>query len=147
MLRLYSYFTRFRFLYFHYGDQGIFVKRTVFNQLGGFLEVPIMEDIDFLRRMRKVGRMELIDLPVTTSARRFLQCGIVRQESLNVMLVTLYLLGFTPQTLSRWYKENSVSGSNDARSKQAATEEAAASREELLQRNAKRPEYIRIAGQ
>jgi rSAM/selenodomain-associated transferase 2 len=101
--RLYAFFTRFRFRYFHYGDQGIFVKRSTFEQLGGFKEIPIMEDIDFLLRLRRKGRVALIDLPVTTSARRFLKRGVVRQQLLNASLVSLYVLGVKPEILSRWY--------------------------------------------
>jgi len=102
-LRVYSKFTRFKFRYFHYGDQGIFVRRSVFEQLGGFKEVPLMEDLDFLLRLRKAGRAALIDLPVTTSARRFRENGPFRQELLNVLLVCLYICGAKPQTLAKWY--------------------------------------------
>ncbi|MCI0485317.1 MAG: TIGR04283 family arsenosugar biosynthesis glycosyltransferase [Blastocatellia bacterium] len=103
LLRFYTFFTRFKFRYFHYGDQGIFVRRSVFEQLGGFKEIPIMEDIDFLRRMHGRGRVALIKLPVTTSARRFLKRGLFRQQLLNTILVSLYVLGVKPETLSRWY--------------------------------------------
>lgn len=103
LLRFYTFFTRFKFRYFHYGDQGIFVRRSTFEQFGGFKEIPIMEDIDFIRRMHKRGRVALIRLPVTTSARRFLKRGLLRQQLLNTILVSLYVLGVKPETLSRWY--------------------------------------------
>jgi rSAM/selenodomain-associated transferase 2 len=107
-LGLYSLFTRFKFRYFHYyGDQGIFVRRWVFDKLGGFKEIPLMEDVDFLRRLRKVGRVTLVDLPVTTSARRFQERGPLRQELLNVLLVCLYILKVKPETLARWYFRDS----------------------------------------
>ena len=104
LLRLIVFFTRFRFRFFHYGDQGIFVRRTVFEELGGFKPIPIMEDIDFLRRLRRRGRVALIKQPVTTSARRFLGHGIIRQQLFVVMLVILYLLGVNPEKLSRLYR-------------------------------------------
>jgi rSAM/selenodomain-associated transferase 2 len=103
-LRLIAFFSRFKFRYFHYGDQGIFVRRDIFEQLGGFKEIPIMEDLDFLRRLRARGRVALIKLPITTSARRFLGNGILRHQLLNIFLVILYLLGAKPQALSRWYE-------------------------------------------
>jgi rSAM/selenodomain-associated transferase 2 len=103
-LNLYSFLTRFKPRFFHYGDQGIFVRRTVFDCLEGFKELPLMEDVDFLRRLRATGRVALIRLPVTTSARRFLEHGLVRQQLLNGFLVALYLLGVKPETLSRWYR-------------------------------------------
>ena len=105
-LRLYSCFTRFKFRYFHYGDQGIFVRRSAFEKLGGFKEIPLMEDLDFLERLRKVGRVTLIDRPVTTSARRFRENGSFRQELLNVSLVCMYICGAKPQTLARWYSRD-----------------------------------------
>jgi rSAM/selenodomain-associated transferase 2 len=103
LLRLYAAFTRLRFRYFHFGDQGIFVRREVFDRLGGYKEMPIMEDVDFLSRLRKVGRVALINLPVTTSARRFLKRGPVQQQLLNILLVSCFVLGVKPSTLSRWY--------------------------------------------
>jgi rSAM/selenodomain-associated transferase 2 len=102
--RFYAAFTRMKFRYFHYGDQGIFVRRKVFEQLGGYKEMPLMEDLDFLSRMRKKGRVVLINLPVTTSARRFLKRGPVHQQLLNIFLVFCYLLGVKPSTLSRLYR-------------------------------------------
>lgn len=104
LLRLYAFFTHFKFRYFHYGDQGIFVRRSIFEQLGGYREIPIMEDVDLLRQMRRQGRVALIDLPVTTSARRFLRHGLAAQQVLNVALVISYLVGVKPETLAGWYQ-------------------------------------------
>ncbi len=104
LLRSIAFFTRFRCRFFHYGDQGIFVRRDIFEELGGFKQMPIMEDIDFLQRLRRRGRVTLIKQPVTTSARRFLRHGIIRQELLDIILVVLYLLGASPEKLSRWYR-------------------------------------------
>jgi rSAM/selenodomain-associated transferase 2 len=104
LLGLIAFFTRFSFRYFHYGDQGIFVRRSTFEQAGGFKEMPIMEDVDFLRRLWKMGRVTLIKKPVTTSCRRFLRHGIVHQQLLNIFLVISYLLGGNPESLLRWYE-------------------------------------------
>jgi len=104
LLRLIAFFTRFRFRYFHYGDQGIFVRRAVFEQMGGFKRIPLMEDLDFFQRLHKVGRVVLLKQPVTTSARRFLKNGILQQQLLNVFLVFLYLLGVKSETLLKWYR-------------------------------------------
>jgi len=103
LLRLIAFFTRLRFRFFHYGDQGIFVRRTIFEELGGFKQMPIMEDIDFLQRLHRRGQVTLIKQPVTTSARRFLRHGIIRQQLLDIILVVLYLLGVSPEKLSKWY--------------------------------------------
>ena len=103
LLRLIAFFTRFEFRYFHYGDQGIFVRRPVFEHLKGFSEIPVMEDIDFLRRLHRTGRVTLLKRPITTSARRFLERGVLRQQLMNIILVIFYLLGMRPETLKKWY--------------------------------------------
>ncbi len=103
LLRLYAFFTRFKPRLFHYGDQGIFVRRAVFERMGGFAELPLMEDVDFLRRLRREGTVLLLRERVTTSARRFLRRGIARQQLLNAALVLFYHLGVAPAVLARWY--------------------------------------------
>lgn len=103
LLRAIAFFSRFKFRYFHYGDQGIFVRRGVFDRLNGFSEIPIMEDVDFLRKLRSIGRVALLSESMTTSARRFLEHGIVRQQLKNILLVVFYLLGARPETLKKWY--------------------------------------------
>jgi hypothetical protein len=104
LLRLIPFFTRSSFRFFHYGDQGIFVRRTIFEELGGFKQIPIMEDINFLQRLHRRGRVTLIKQPTTTSARGFLRHGIIRQQLLDIILVVLYLLGANPEKLSRLYR-------------------------------------------
>jgi GT2 family glycosyltransferase len=107
LLRCYAWCTRLRWRAFHYGDQGIFVRRAVFETLGGFAEVPLMEDVDFLARLARAGRTTLVPHPVTTSARRFHRHGVVRQQLLNVALVGLYSLGVPPARLAHWYEQTS----------------------------------------
>ena len=80
------------------------MRRSIFEAMGGYAEIPLMEDIDLMRRLPKYGQRFLIrHYPVTTSARRFLEHGVVRQEVVNVILVGLWLLGVKPRTLARWY--------------------------------------------
>ncbi|MGB7572817.1 MAG: TIGR04283 family arsenosugar biosynthesis glycosyltransferase [Thermodesulfobacteriota bacterium] len=105
LLRLIAFFTRFEFRYFHYGDQGIFVRRSVFEKLNGFAEIAFMEDVDFLQRLHRTGRVTLLNQPITTSARRFLERGVLRQQLLNIILVIFYLLGARPETLKKWYEK------------------------------------------
>lgn len=103
-LRVYTWFTRVRWRIFHYGDQGIFVRREVFERIGGFREWPLMEDVDLLARLAAEGRVALLPLAVTTSARRFQRHGVIRQQLLNAALVMLFHLGVAPQRLARWYE-------------------------------------------
>ena len=103
-LRLYAACTRLPGRLFHYGDQGIFVRRAVFERLGGFRALPLMEDVDLLDRLRAHGRVALLPYPVTTSARRFARHGPVRQQLRNVALVGLFLMGVSAERLAGWYE-------------------------------------------
>jgi hypothetical protein len=73
--------------------------------MSGFSEIPFMEDVDFLRRLHRTGRVTLLKRPMTTSARRFLDRGVLRQQLMNIVLVIFYLLGAKPETLKKWYGE------------------------------------------
>ncbi|MEK7747788.1 MAG: TIGR04283 family arsenosugar biosynthesis glycosyltransferase [Nitrospirota bacterium] len=86
-----------------YGDQGIFVRRELFQKMGGYLEVPIMEDVDFIRRLGREGKIVLLPHSITTSARRWNKNGIIFTSSLNIVLLLLYWVGVSPKRLVRWY--------------------------------------------
>ncbi|MDQ6735162.1 MAG: TIGR04283 family arsenosugar biosynthesis glycosyltransferase [Nitrospirota bacterium] len=85
------------------GDQAIFVRRMCFEQLGGFSDVPIMEDIDFTRRLKRTGRMAALRSPVVTSYRRWEQGGPIKTIVLMWLLRSLYWLGISPHALTRMY--------------------------------------------
>jgi rSAM/selenodomain-associated transferase 2 len=97
LLRFFSMYTRFQC--FSYGDQGFFVRRDIFNFLGGFREDVPFEDIDFYKRLCTVTKPVILKDPVTTSARRFLEVGRMRQKWLNLFLVALYYAGFNVERL------------------------------------------------
>lgn len=103
MLQFYSWCTRFPGRFFHFGDQGFFVRREVFQKMRGFRPLPFLEDVDFLRRLRGLGRFAVLPVPVTTSARRFLHYGVVRLQLRNILLVILFELGVSPHWLARFY--------------------------------------------
>ncbi len=86
------------------GDQAQFVRRDVFDRLGGYREWPILEDIDFVRRLSRQGRISIIDQPVTTSARRFEHHGLARTSATNYFIWLLYFAGVSPAKLARLYK-------------------------------------------
>jgi Glycosyltransferase like family 2 len=86
-----------------FGDQSLFVKNDVFRQLGGFADIPIMEDIDFSRRLRRLGAITLLDPPLWSSPRRFRRLGNARTLLVNSALIALFYLGVSPQRLHRWY--------------------------------------------
>ena len=88
-----------------YGDQGIFVRREVFNRLGGFPSLALMEDLFFMRRLRREGRVALLDGPLHVSARRWEKQGVIRQTARNWWLTALARAGVSPNTLAGFYPE------------------------------------------
>ena len=94
---------RVRWLGLPYGDQGLFVRRSVFEQLGGYRLLPLMEDVDLVRRVRTTGRMVSLEVPIVVSARRWEREGWLRRTGLNMLLLGLYSAGVSPQRLARVY--------------------------------------------
>ncbi|MEN3370353.1 MAG: hypothetical protein V7609_2496 [Verrucomicrobiota bacterium] len=86
-----------------YGDQSIFVRRDAFEKLGGFARIPLMEDVEFSRRLRSAGKIAVLDPPVQSSARRHLRKGAWRTSIQNGLFIVLYNLGVSPHRLHRWY--------------------------------------------
>ena len=95
---------RVKWLGLPYGDQGLFVQRQVFEDLGGYAEWPLMEDVDFVRRLQRRGPVAQSPLALTTSARRWRQDGWWRRSLRNVTLLLLFEAGVSPARLARWYK-------------------------------------------
>jgi len=86
-----------------FGDQAIFVKASLFRELDGYASIPLMEDVDMVRRLRKYGDIVCLDAPVTTSARRYERFGPVRTTLRNKVIFFGYYLGIRPDRLARWY--------------------------------------------
>ncbi|MDE3117750.1 MAG: TIGR04283 family arsenosugar biosynthesis glycosyltransferase [Nitrospirota bacterium] len=85
------------------GDQAIFVRRSVFERMGGFASIPLMEDIDLTRRLNRMGPVAYLRTQVVTSFRRWETRGPIRTILLMWLLRFLYWIGVNPHTLSRWY--------------------------------------------
>ncbi len=94
---------RARHLQAPYGDQGLFVTKTLFEEIGGYPDMPIMEDFELIRRLRRKGKIAILDLYVKTSARRWQNIGIFKTWLINQIIIAAYLLGVPPERLSRWY--------------------------------------------
>jgi len=90
------------------GDQAIFVRRPIYDALGGFPDIPLMEDVAFSRRLKRQGRLACLKLRVTTSARKWQQEGAVRTILLMWTLRFLYFAGVQPARLHRWYYGDST---------------------------------------
>ena len=94
---------RVRWLGLPYGDQGIFVRRAVFEQVGGCRPLPLMEDVDLVRRLRRRGRMAHLRTPILVSPRRWDRDGWLRRTASNLLLLVLYCVGVSPERLARCY--------------------------------------------
>jgi len=86
------------------GDQGIFVRRTCFEAIGGFRPIPLMEDIEISRRLKKWSRPCCIHETIITSSRRWEQNGVLRTILLMWRLRLAYALGVSPEKLAHEYK-------------------------------------------
>ena len=86
------------------GDQALFVRRPIFEQMGGFADMPLMEDIDFSRRLKQKGATAALTATVTTSFRRWERHGPLRTLLLMWVLRFLYWIGVRPSHLVDWYK-------------------------------------------
>lgn len=104
-LRLVAWGTnlRTRFGKLPYGDQALFVPRHVFAALGGYDQVPFMEDVRLVQTLRQRGRFITLKHTVQTSGRRWQRDGVFYTTGRNTILVLLYFCGVSPVTLKRWY--------------------------------------------
>jgi len=88
-----------------YGDQAIFIKRDFFNNMGGYREIPIMEDVDLMKRVKSLGgKIKILNQTVQTSPRRWESEGILYCTLRNWMVLALYKCGIAPNRLARFYK-------------------------------------------
>lgn len=97
---------RARFLRAYTGDQAIFLRREVFESLGGYPEIPLMEDVELSRRLTRLGRTVLLPEKITTSARRWETRGTVRTILLMWGLRLAYLAGMSPGRCADLYGRN-----------------------------------------
>lgn len=99
---------RSRWLQLPYGDQALFVRSRLFFELGGYADIPIMEDYDLVRRLTRRGRVMLAPEAVVTSARRWEQLGIVKTTLLNQVMLTGHLLGVSPRRMAQLYQRTAA---------------------------------------
>ena len=90
-----------------YGDQAIFLRKEYFDQIGGFKDIPLMEDIELMRRIKRDGkRIYILPDKVTTSARRWQRDGALYTTLRNQLLVALFRFGVSPSRLAEYYWKN-----------------------------------------
>jgi hypothetical protein len=97
---------RSRWLQMPYGDQAIFLKPQLFYALGGFPDIPIMEDFEFMLHLRQLGRIVIIPVPVLTSARRWQKLGVFKTTLINQVAIIAYFLRIPPKQIAQWYRQH-----------------------------------------
>lgn len=97
---------RVRLLALPYGDQGLLVSRALYERVGGYRPLPLMEDIDLMRRL---GRPRLLDADAITSAERWRRDGWTRRSARNLACLGLYALGVSPERIADRYGGRSQS--------------------------------------
>ncbi len=95
---------RGRYLKVFYGDSGIFLARAAFEEIGGFPDVPILEEVEFSKGLRRLGKTTLVTPCIHISARRWETRGIVRTTLNNWLITLLYFLKFSPVQLAKLYR-------------------------------------------
>lgn len=92
---------RARILGLPYGDQGLLIRRTLYDAVGGYLDIALMEDVALVRKLK--GRLSRLPVSITTSARKYQRDGWMRRGARNLSLLIRYLLGADPEKLARRY--------------------------------------------
>lgn len=87
-----------------YGDQAVFLDRRSYDRVGGFANVPLMEDVILSQRLRRIKRPTVLNGPVHLSARRWQADGVLRRTLINWSIYSAFRLGISPQRLAHWYR-------------------------------------------
>jgi len=103
---------RSRYLQLPYGDQALFMKKSIFEAIGCFPDTPIMEDFILVRRLKRKGKIVILPAAVVTSPRRWLHFGILKTWLINQLIVIAYYLGATPDQLTRFYRRETGKDGN-----------------------------------
>ena len=95
---------RSRLLKLPYGDQAFFVRRSVFEAMGGYKGLPFLEDVEFIRRLRGYGEVSVLSVPIGVSSRRWEKEGFFYTTVRNWLVTIAFFLGGSPYRLVKWYK-------------------------------------------
>jgi len=114
LLRFYAWCTNWNWIRLCFGDRGLFTTQTAFEAVGGYPDWPLFEDLELAARLADYGEIRFLDTAVTTSARRFADNGILRQQLRNLYLWCHYVAGTNPNRLSHLYHYAEPSAPSDA---------------------------------
>ncbi|WP_018127339.1 TIGR04283 family arsenosugar biosynthesis glycosyltransferase [Balneola vulgaris] len=104
ILDFYAWFTRFDINLFRFGDQSLFIKKEVFQEIGGFDEsLQVMEDQEIIHRIKKVATFKVLEDSIGTSARKYEQVGRLRLQWIFIGVVVLYYLGISQSIIKDFY--------------------------------------------
>ncbi len=95
---------RSRWFSLPYGDQALFLKKSVFEEIGGFADLPIMEDFELVQRLKQKGKIAIAPAAVLTSSRRWEQLGVFKTTIINQIIILGYYLAVSPQKLRKLYR-------------------------------------------
>ena len=95
---------RSHFLSLPYGDQAIFIRKQIFADMGGFSDLPIMEDFEFVQRLKRQGKIAIAPAAVHTSGRRWQKLGVWKTTLINQLVILGYYLGISPTKLRNFYR-------------------------------------------
>ncbi|MFU8812279.1 MAG: TIGR04283 family arsenosugar biosynthesis glycosyltransferase [Balneolaceae bacterium] len=105
-LRFFGWCTRFDITLFRYGDQSLFVRRSLFEQSGRYRDdLIVMEDQEIVSRLKKIGAFQVLEKAVQTSARKYRDNGVMKLQSVFALITLLYYAGVKQNTLVHLYKE------------------------------------------
>jgi rSAM/selenodomain-associated transferase 2 len=90
-----------------YGDQGLLIRRELFETVGGYPDMPLLEDVAALRALRRRARIRTLPAAIVTSGRRYQRDGVLRTWLRHTAIIFLYFLGVRPQHLLRWHDGSS----------------------------------------
>jgi len=93
---------RCRVLALPYGDQGLLISRALYDAVGGYAAIPLMEDVDLARRLGR-ARLKPVGATITASAARYIRDGYCRRSLCNLMCLSLYFVGVSPARIARLY--------------------------------------------
>ncbi len=107
LLKLIVFLANFRSTHLRlpYGDQCYFLTREHYLHVGGFPEIPVMEDYAFIRKAGQFGEVITLKSQVVTSVRRWQKLGIIRTTVINQLMILGYTIGITPEKLVKFYRK------------------------------------------
>jgi len=107
LMSFFGWCTQFPLMFCRGGDQSLFIRKELFQEIGGFDEkLLLMEDYDIIARIEQRAPFHILDKEVTTSARKYHDNGIIRLQAIFSTIHLMYNLGFTQEEMIRYYREN-----------------------------------------